>query len=177
MAGLFSAATFRTIGSAGTPQTIFTIQNGDATKLVYVRRLLIQMDATAVLTAVMPLMKCSRTSDVPSAGTALAKALFDSANASNANTVVRGACSSDAGALSAPAGTPGDIIWQQYCMRLHTAVGQVLALDNNMLPSLVDTEDFILRQDEALIIQVVAGAGSSNPATNHYFIEVVWEEN
>lgn len=177
MAGYFSAATFRTIGSAASPQNLMTIQNGDATKLVYVRRLLFQMDATAVLTSVMPIIKCSRTTDVPSAGNVLAKCLFDTANASNANTVVRGSASSDGGALSAVAATAGDVIWQQYGMRLHTAVGQVLGPDNNMLPSLVDTENFILRQNEALLIQVVAAAGASNPATNHYFVEVVWEEN
>jgi len=62
-------------------------------------------------------------------------------------------------------------------MRLHTAVGQVLALDNNMLPLLVDTQNFILRQNQALLVHIVAAAGTSNPATNHYFCQVVWEEN
>lgn len=177
MAGYFSAATFRTIGSAATPQTLFSIENIDPAKLVYIRRLIVQLDATAVLTAVMPLVKASRATGVPTGGTTLAKGQFDTANASNANTIARGACSSDGGALSAPAATPGDVLWQQYCMRLHTAVGQVLALDNNMLPALVDAQDFILRQNQALLVQVVAAVGTSNPNTNHWFVQCVWEEN
>lgn len=54
MAGYFSATTFRQVGNATTSQVLLTIENIDATKLVYVRRLLFQMDATAALTAVMP---------------------------------------------------------------------------------------------------------------------------
>ena len=177
MAGYFSAASFRTVGSAATPQNLLTIENIDSTKLIYIRRLLVQMDATAVLTSVMPLIKVARSTAVPAGGTILAKALFDTANASNANTIVRGGTASDGGALTQPVATAGDIIWEQYCMRLHTAVGQVLALDNNLLPALVDTQPFVLRQNQALVCQVVAPAGASNPATNHYFVEVVWEEN
>jgi hypothetical protein len=177
MAGYFSAATFRTIGSAATPQVLFTIENIDSTKLVYIRRLVIQMDATAVLTAVMPLAKTARATGVPTGGTTLNKALFDTANSSNLNTIVRGACSSDGGALSAPSATPGNTIWQQYGFRMHTAVGQIIGIDSNLLPALVDTQNFILRQDEAIVVSIIAAAGTSNPATNHYIVGVVWEEN
>ena len=177
MAGYFSAATFRQIGNAATTQNLLTIENIDGTKLVYIRRILVQMDATAVLTAVMPLIKASRATGVPTGGTTLAKGLFDTGNSSNANTIVRGSTASDGGANSGPTATAGDILWEQFGMRLHTAVGQVLAPDNNMLPLLVDTQDFILRQNQALLVQVVAAAAGSNPATNHYMVEVVWEEN
>jgi hypothetical protein len=177
MAGYFSAATFRQIGNAATTQNLFSIENIDPTKLVYVRRILVQMDATAVLTAVMPLIKASRPAAVPTGGTVLNKGLFDTANSSNANTICRGSTASDGGANSGPTATPGTILWEQFGMRLHTAVGQVIAPDNNMLPLLVDTQNFVLRQNEALLIHVVAAVGTSNPATNHYFCEVVWEEN
>ena len=177
MAGVFSAATFRQVGNAATTQNLLTIENVDATKLVWVRRLTVQMDATVALTAVMPLIKTSRTTAVPTGGTALAKGLFDTTASSNANTIVRGSTATDGGANSGPTATAGDIIWQQYGMRLHTAVGQVLGNDNNALPALVETTDFVLRQDEALLVQVVAAVGTSNPATNHYFVQVVWEEN
>lgn len=177
MAGYFLAATFRQVGNAATTQNLFSIENIDATKLVYVRRILVQMDATAALTAVMPLIKASRATGVPTGGTTLAKGLFDTANSSNANTICRGSTASDGGANSGPTATAGDVLWQQYGMRLHTAVGQVLGPDNNMLPLLVDTQNFILRQNQALLIHLVAAAGTSNPATNHYFCQVVWEEN
>lgn len=177
MAGYFSAATFRQVGTAATPQTLMTIENIDSTKLVYIRRLIVQLDATAVLTSVMPLVKVSRATGVPTGGTTLNKALFDTSNSSNANTIVRGSTASDGGANSGPTATAGDTLWQQYCMRMHTVVGQVLGLDNNALPALVDTQNLILRQNQALIVSVVASAGGSNPATNHWFTQVVWEEN
>jgi hypothetical protein len=177
MAGYFSAATFREIGNAATTQNLATIENIDSTKLVYIRRCVIQMDATAALTAVMPLIKISRATGVPSGGTTLAKGLFDTNNSSNANTIVRGSTASDGGANSGPTATPGDILWQQFGMRLHTAVGQVLAPDIDGLPILVESNSFILRQNQALVVAIVAAAGTSNPNTNHYFVQFVWEED
>ncbi len=178
MAGYFSATTFRQVGNATTSQVLLTIENIDATKLVYVRRLLFQMDATAALTAVMPQIKVARATAVPTGGTTLNKAQFDTSNSSNANTIVRGSTASDGGANSGPTATPDSSpLWQQYGMRLHTAVGQVLGPDNNVLPMLVDTQNLVLRQNQALVVYVVAAAGTSNPATNHYFASVVWEEN
>ncbi len=177
MAGTFSAASFRTLGTAATPHNLLTIENIDATKLVTIRRITVQLDATAVLTAVMPQVKASRATAVPTGGTALNKAQFDTANASNANTIVRGATASDGGAASAITATAGTSIWQQYCMRMHTVVGQVLAPDNNVLPLLVESKNFILRQNQALLIQIVAAVGTSNPATNHWFCNVVWDED
>ena len=180
MAGYFSAATFRTIGNAATTQNLLTIENIDATKLVTIRRLVFQMDATAVLTAVMPIIRTQRvTGGVPSGGTTLSKAQWDTVNGSNANTIVRGSTATDGGANSGPTATPdaAQLAWQQYGMRLHTAVGQVLGPDNNSLPALADTQNFILRQNQALVVGVVAAVGTSNPATNHYFVQIVWQED
>lgn len=177
MAGYFSTATFRQVGNAATTQNLFSVENIDSTKLVYVRRILVLMDATAALTAVMPLIRGARATGVPTGGTTLNKAQFDTANSSNANTICRGSTATDGGSNSGPTATPGDTIWEQFGMRLHTAVGQVLAPDNNMLPLLVETQNFILRQNQALLVHIVAAAGTSNPATNHYIVQVVWEEN
>jgi hypothetical protein len=177
MAGIFSSATFRILGTAATPQNLFTIENIDATKLVTIRRLTVQVDATALLVSVMPQVKTSRATAVPTGGTVIAKAQFDTANASNANTIVRGGNASDGGVATAITATAGTTIWQQYTMRMHTLAGQVLGPDNNILPALVETNDLILRQNQALLVQVVASAGASNPATNNWFVNIVWEEN
>ena len=177
MAGYFAAASFRTLGSAATPHNLFTIENIDATKLVTLRRLTVQLDATAVLVSVMPQVKLSRATAVPTGGTVIAKAQFDTNNASNANTIVRGATASDGGVATAITSTAGTSIWQQYCMRMHTLVGQVIATDNNVAPLLIETDGIILRQNQALLVQIVASAGASNPATNHWFANVVWEED
>ena len=178
---MFSTASFRTLGAAATTHTLFSLENtAGSAKTVNVRRLLVQMDATAVLTTFMPIIKTSRvTGSLPSGGTSLAKCPFDNAAAASvANVVARGATASDGGTATAITATPGTVAWQQYSMRLHTAVGQVLAPDNNLLPSLVDTSgyEFKMAAGEALMVQIVAAAGTSNPATNHYFVECTWEE-
>lgn len=174
----FSTATFRTIGAAAVAQNLFSIWNNGASRVVRIRRLVMQMDATAVLTAVMPLIKTSRVIAAPGAGIALTKVAFDTgAAASHADIVVKGECSSDGGTRTALTGTPGDVLWQQYGMRLHTAVGQVLGLDNNVLTMITDSYPVVLRSGEGLIVHVVAAATASNPNTNHYFVQCVWDED
>ncbi len=176
-AGYYAAATFRILGSAATPHNLFTIENIDATKLVYIRSITVQLDATAVLVSVMPQVKLSRATAVPTGGTVLAKGQFDTSNTTNANTILRGANASDGGVATAITSTAGTTLWQQYCMRMHTVVGQVIANDNKVAPVIVDTQNLILRQNQALLVQVVASAGASNPATNHWFVNIVWEED
>lgn len=176
---LFSAATFRIPGNAATTQTLFTLENTAGSAVVInLRRLLVQMDATAVLTTFMPLIKTSRATAIPSGGTTISKAQFDTASSSAANVIARGANASDGGAATVITATPGVVAWQQMAMRLHTAVGQVLAPDNNLLPQLIENTgmEFKLRAGEAIMVQIVAAAGTSNPATNMYFVECAWEE-
>jgi len=174
----FSAASFRTIGNAAVAQSLFSIWNNGANRVVRVRRLVMQMDATAVLTAVMPLVKTSRVIAAPGAGITLTKARWDTGlDDTHADVVVKGACSADGGSLTAITGTPGEILWQQYGMRLHTAVGQVLGLDNNVLTSITESFPVVLRSGQGLIVHVVAAATSSNPNTNHYFTQCVWDED
>lgn len=175
-AGHYTVASFRTLGTAATPQNLLTIENAHATMLVKIKKIVVQLDATAVLTAVMPLVISSRASALPTGGTALGKAQFDTDAASDGAVVVRGATASDGGAATAITATAGTRIWQQYLMRMHTVVGQVLALDNPVVPVNCETVPIVLRQNQALLIQVVASAGTSNPATNHWFVQVEWEE-
>jgi hypothetical protein len=177
MAGYFSAASFRTLGTAATPQNLFTIENIDATKLVTVRALHVEMDATAVLVSVQPQIKLSRATAVPTGGTTLTKGQFNTLNASNGNTIVRGGNASDGGVATAITATAGTTIWQEYNMRMHTVVGQVLAFESLVVPAFCETQGIVLRQNEALLVQVVASAGASNPATNHWIANIVWEED
>lgn len=173
----FSAATFRTVGAAATTQNLFSIFNSGTSRVVRIRRLVMQMDATAVLTAVMPIVKTSRVTAAPGAGVTLTKVAWDTADtASHADIVVKGEVSSDGGSRTALTGTPGDILWQQYGMRLHTAVGQVLGIDNNVLASITETIPVVLRENQGLIVHIVAAATASNPNTNHYFVQCAWDE-
>jgi hypothetical protein len=175
-AGYYSATSFRTLGTTASPHNLLTILNTHATTLVKVRRLIVQMDATAVLVNVMPQVKCGRvTGGNPSGGTALTKAQFDTAASSDGAITVLGGTASDGGGATAITATMGDLLWQQYCMRLHTLVGQVLALDNPVIPTICDTTPIILRQNQSLLVSVI-GTAASNPATNHWFTQIVWEE-
>jgi len=171
-----SAASFRTLGAAATAQNFFTILNGHASKVVRVRRMTFQMDATAVLTTFMPIVKTCRVS-AASGGTALTKVDWDTASASDALVVCRGATASDGGGATAITATPGTTLWQQFGMRLHTAVGQVLGNDNNVLSVICESTPVVLRPGEGLLVHIVAAATTSNPATNHYFVQCAWSED
>jgi len=180
MALLFKGCvgSFRTLGTAATPHNLFSIENtAGSAVVVSVKRIVVQLDATVVLTSVMPQVKCSRPTAIPSGGTALNKGSFDTSLTSAANVIVRGATASDGGGATAITATAGDTLWQQYCMRLHTAVGQVLSLDNSVIPMLCENTPILLAAEQALLVQIVASAGASNPATNHWFAQVFWEEN
>lgn len=170
---MHSAASFRTLGSAGTAQNFLTILNGGANRIVEVRRLVMQMDATAVLTTFMPIVRTCRVA-AASAGTVMTKVDW-SATASHADIVVRGGASAD-GTNSAITATPGATMWQQYGMRMHSLVGQVLGADNNVLSAISEGFPVRLGNGEGLLVHIVAAAGTSNPATNHYFVQCAWEE-
>lgn len=174
----FSTATFRTAGAAATTQNYFSIFNAGVNRVVRIRRLTLQMDATAVLTAVMPIFKASRVTAAPGAGVTLAKTAWDTAGgASHADITVKGENSADGGARTALTATPSGVLWQQYGFRLHTAVGQVLGLDNNVLTSITESFPVVLRQNEGIVVHCVAAATTSNPATNHYFVQCAWDED
>jgi len=171
---MHSAASFRTLGAAAVAQNLFVIYNTHASKIVEVRRLVMQMDATVVLTAVMPIHKACRIASY-SGGTALAKVDWG-AVASDAAVQVFGATASDGGAATAITATPTAAIWQQYGMRMHTLVGQVQGIDNNVVSAISENYPIRLAQNQGLLVHIVAAAVASNPATNHYFIQCAWEE-
>lgn len=172
-----STSSWRTLGSAATPHNLFTLENTTGSAVVVrVRRLIVLCDQTVVLTSVMPQIKVSRPTAIPTGGTVLAKASFDTSLSSAANVIARGANASDGGVATAITATAGDTAWQQYVFRLHTAVGQVLAPDFPLLPPSIDTDPFLLAANQAMLVQLVASAGSSNPATDHWIVCCSWEE-
>jgi hypothetical protein len=168
------------LGNAATTQNLLTIENATGSPVtVVMRRLVVQMDATAALTAVMPQFKCSRFAGAATGGLAMTKSDFATASTdSNAAVTFRGGASAD-GTNAAITATPGVAIWQQFGLRLHTAVGVVSAIDLDLLPMLVADPalaSFTLAANESLVVHIVAAAGTSNPATNFYFVNAVWEE-
>ncbi len=169
--GRYAYGSFRMLGTAATPQNLFTVENPVGSgKNVMITRLTCQNDSTAVLVSVSPSMKTSRIS-IPSGGTTGTATKFVSTDASPV-AIVRNGTASDGGAATAITATAGNTISHQLVDRLHTAVGQVLHDTSNMLPQLVEDTPFVLVPGEALLVQAVL----ANAATRHFVINIVWEE-
>lgn len=161
------------LGNNATTQNLFAITNKLGSRVnVYVRRLNVQVDPIAALTSVMPQVKTSRGTSI-SGGAVLSASSYDTALSGSASVEVR-APINDGFPLTA---TAGDTIWQQYCSRMHTVVEQVLGLDNAILPTLIETHDFVLRPNQSLLCQVVGATGASNAMlANNWWVEADWEE-
>lgn len=127
-------------GNDAVTQHIFALENHIGSRVdVNVRRLTVQNDPLTALTSVMPQVKVSRGVNI-SGGIMLDKAQFRTTETSDPFVKIRSAL----GEGSPITATRGDTIWQQYTSRLHTAVEQVIASDEPLLPRLVDTFDFKL---------------------------------
>ena len=172
-----TASSFRTLGNAATPQNLFSIENGPGSAvLLAVRRLTIQMDATAASIAVASQFKTGRPTGLPTGGTALSKVAFDTALTSSASVVARGATASDGGVATPITATAGATGWHQFAMRVHTLVGQILMDDESLIPALCEDDPIILRAGEALLVQIVQATAANNAATNHHVVNAAFEE-
>jgi hypothetical protein len=173
------AATFRTLGSAAVPQNIFTIENlSGSGKLVYIRGLYLACDMTAALLTVACQVDLSRTTAIPSGGTALTKAAIDTLLSSNANVILRGATASDGGTATAITATAAaGYIGRLFIPRQATAVGQVMQqFLIDLLPGyLIESDSVLLRENQAIVVQIT-GTAASNAATNFYIVTCVWDE-
>lgn len=172
-------STWRTLGAAAVTHNIFTLENtAGSAVVVALRRLSVQLDATAVLTSVAPTVNLYRTTALPTGGTVLAKTMFDTNETSAANVVARSATASNGGAATAITATPvaGTAAWGQFTMRIATAVGQIVMDDQSLVPTLAQDTPMLIRPGQAILAQVVASVATSNPVTNHWVINALWEE-
>jgi len=171
-----SARSIVTFGNNSTAQNLFVIQNGLESRVaVNVRRLALQLDNLAVLTAVMPVFRTSRATAIRG-GHVMEKSPFNTAQTSDANVTFL-AQTQEVAQITA---TPGDTIWQKYVSRLHTGAEQQLTDDYNMLPLLVEDtgKEFKLRPNESLVVRLVGAAATSNDiGMNNSFVECVFEED
>lgn len=158
-------------------QNLFTIENGYQSRVnVYVRKLSLEIDSIAALAAMTPLAKVSRAIAI-SGGQIIEKCTFDTALTSDVNVIMR------AGQLEAAriTATPGNVIWEQFTNRMHTAVEQQKFPNKYLLlPSIVGDvgKEFKLRPGEAVLVQVVTASGAWNAAlTNNYIVECAFEED
>lgn len=162
------------LGNDATTQNIYTLTNKVGSRVnVLIRRATVQVDTIAALTSVMPIVRCSRATAI-SGGAILSPSAYDTTQSSSAYVEVR-TPSYDGFPITA---TQGNTIWQQYCGRMHTVVEQVLGPDNNVLPALVEDQDFIVRPGESILFQVVGATTASNARlSNYWWLSCEWEED
>lgn len=169
-------STFRIAGLASANHNLFYVKNASSSVLMAIKRITIEVEATAVLITLAPAAyayKINAGGTLPTGGTASTKHLVDSAQTSDANCTATGASSAEGTAnaitWTAPGGTPG---WRQSLMRLHTAVGQVLFDDSPIIPPQCWDDPIILRNTEAIAVQV----NIAYLTTSHYVIRCAWDE-
>ena len=164
------------LGNDAVTQNLFTIENGFKSMVnVNIRAINISVDDTVVLTAVTPLLKVSRATGI-SGGQIVEKVGFDTAQTSDPNLIIRAALLE----MARITATPGDVIWEKFDNRMHTAVEQQRPnIGKSILPTLAmkTGKEFKLYPGQALLCQVLSSAGTSNAATaNNFFVEVLFEE-
>ena len=161
-------------GNDAVTQHIFALENQIGSRVdVNVRRLVVQNDPLTALTSVMPQVKVSRGVNI-SGGIMLDKAKLRTTETSDPFVKIRSAL----GEGSPITATQGNTVWQQYTSRLHTAVEQVIASNEPLLPRLVDTFDFKLKPGESLLATVISATAASNPALSHnWLVDCIWEED
>ena len=160
-------------GNDAVTQHIFALENQIGSRVdVNVRRLTVQNEPLTALASVMPQVKVSRGVNI-SGGILLDKAKLRTTETSDPFVKIRSAL----GEGSPITATQGNTVWQQYTSRLHTAVEQVIASDEPLLPRLVDTFDFKLKPGESLLATVISATAASNPALSHnWLVDCIWEE-
>ena len=169
------------LGNDATTQTLFSVENGIASRVnIIIRELHVSLDSTVALAVFMPLVRTSRAINI-SGGITLPKESFSTAQTSDAAVVMR--CAMGEGAPITATAT--STVYQEFRCRSHTQVEQMSEfsgtgdlLDYGCLPPLLLDKDFVLRPGQSLIVQVIAAAGTSNAAlTNNWFAQCSWEED
>lgn len=162
------------LGNDATTQNIYTLTNKVGSRVnVLIRRATVQVDTIAALTSVMPIVRCSRATAI-SGGAILKPSAYSTTQSSSASVEVRTPAMEGFPIVA----TQGGTVYQQYCGRMHTVVEQVLGPDNNVLPALVEDQDFIVRPNESILFQVVGAAAASNARlSNYWWVACEWEED
>lgn len=179
-----SLCTFRNPGNVSGWQPLIVVANSTgSTKFLSVSHAETEMDATAVLVSVMPIVRTYRcnSTDVTGGSTAAVIAVsYDTTLSRSTEWTYRCASTADgstATVITFSSAASSGAAWTNYVQRLHTAVGQVLSPPDVALPILDDhTHPFVLGAGQALAIVVTSASSASNPATNHWLSRLVIEQ-
>lgn len=171
MIGEYMVSSFRTLGSAATPQNFFAMWVPAGTTKVAIKRLTAIIDSTALLATVSPSFKVSRLAAQPTGGTTLAAVKFQSAYTANVLSVL-GGTASDGGVATAITAAPGVTAWTDFADRLVTAAGFTFHLPLDLAPNYIDDRPLILTPGEGLLVQSVLALA----ATFNLVFNMAWEE-
>jgi hypothetical protein len=173
------AATFRTVGRAGTtPRRILAIWNAlGSGKVVHVNQITLDVVQTAVMavTVVPPIIRIYRITAIPTNGTALSKIAKDSNLSSSASISLFGDASADgtnsASALAATT-TSGAMLAQEFMARLITAAGYEMFDRVELLAGW----DIVLRPGEGLVLSLDLTLATQEPSTTTTVAGIDWFE-
>lgn len=180
------STTFATQGLAtAATQNLITLHNAaGSTVIVSVNRVTIDLLSIAAAgkapTVQVPIVRIRRITNLPTAGTVLAKTTFDSTLSSNTAVVATGSTASDGGALTsvASAANLGVITqaWPSRMLVVGTSASSFFE-PNDTLTFLEDEPDIILRAGEGIIVTLEgAVVTTGNPATDRWLCTVDFEE-
>jgi hypothetical protein len=158
-------------------QNLFAFVNGYGSRVnCYIRSMMIQNDCVAALAAVMPQVKVSRVTALPTGGFAIPKCAFDTTLTSDTNVAIY----TPAVYGSPVVDTIGTVSWQQLDFRMHTLVEKVLSEDRFIVPQIssLSGAEYEIHPGEVLLVQTVGAATTSNPSlSTNWFTQCVWEED
>lgn len=165
------------LGNDAVLQNLFSIENGISSRVnINIHTLKVGVDIVGVLTAVTPILRISRATSI-SGGQLVEKVGFDTSQTSDPAVNFR-VPDMESARITA---TPGTTIWEQFINRMHTAVEQQQPVNPvEILPAICGNtgNTVILHPGENLLVQLVAAAGTSNPAVNNnYYVKVLFDED
>jgi hypothetical protein len=171
--GLYALSTFRTLGTAVSPQNIFTLENPAASTVnIAIRTLSVATDSTAALATVAPQVSTSRAAALPADGTVLTATKYQTSFAAPV-AIARGGNASNGGAATAITAVAGTALWTQFIDRGHTAAGWYTHITYSLIPDVgTDLRQIVLVPGEAILVQSLTAMA----ATTHIIVNCSWHE-
>jgi len=174
---MFSSVTNIQLANDTTSQALFAVRNNyNSTVRMKIRRATMQNDSFVLSSQQNPLVKlCRLAARNITGGIPLNKNPFDTNNTSNANVEIL--ASVDDGRHGKIQATFSNTVWQQFIPRARTVVEQMQGVDNNMLPLIVENQNFTLKPGEGIYVQAFINAVTgNNSGMNNYWLQIAWEE-
>lgn len=174
-----SATSQRVNGDSQDFAALMIIHNEPASQsVVYIRRLLAQLDMVSATTTLFVPALTYRGSGTPSTvgGLLTSKFAFDTATSSSPHVKIWTAVTPDGTGDSNIFGTPGILQWRKWAGKVRTAVNQQRSEDASLLPSLVKNNHWSLYPGEFLVLRIDPVVAADNNANLGWLANVIWEE-